>query len=76
MNTIITSVIINPIIGHLYSPKKGFVRSFLFTSIYFYSINHYIFLYFNNNEFDTTDTELNAIAPPAIIGLRSHPVNG
>ncbi len=36
----------------------------------------YSFLYFNIKEFDTTDIEDRAIAPAAIIGERSHPVNG
>ena len=30
----------------------------------------------DDDEFDTTETELIAIAAPAIIGLRSHPVKG
>ena len=33
-------------------------------------------MFFNNKEFVTTLTELNAIAPPAIIGLNNQPVKG
>lgn len=39
-------------------------------------IADYIFAFLSSNEFVTTLTELNAIAPPAITGDNNHPVDG
>lgn len=37
---------------------------------------NYIFFIFNRKLLATTDTELSAIAPPAIIGLSKNPLMG